>query len=179
MGQGMTDTILRSDAREPSVRPESGSGATVDVGAAIVPPLTAFGLILVAVGMIDLGLAWWPPMFGRGEWEFGTASRTFNSLALGATGYVFLVMAASLRRWALGLRSLSVVSAIGFLALAGVLLLYWKNVPVALAAVPEQSRPALEQAILRSTSFAVLYILLFGWLSWFTWRRGGAGRGAP
>jgi hypothetical protein len=156
--------------------PSTIIGASVKRGDAyalsgVFPPLVAFGLVLAGVAIVDLGLLWSPLRFGTGEWEFGTASRTFDSLALGTTGFVFLVMAASARGAVLGLRVLAVLALVGFVALIGTLLLYWSNVPLALSAVPEQTRSALERSIARSTSFALLYIVLFGWLSWFTWRR--------
>lgn len=151
--------------------------AVPDVGAALAPPMVAFGLVLLGVGIVDLGLAWWPLRFGTAEWEFGTASRTFNSLALGSTGFVFLVMAAAVRSWVTALRVLAALALIGCIALAGTLVMYLSHVPVALGAVPADTKATLEMAIFRSTSFALMYIVLFGWMSWFTWRRAGAGKG--
>ncbi len=144
----------------------------------VLTPLLAFGLVLLAVSSVDLGLLWWPLRFGTGEWEFGTTSRTFDSLALGTTGFVFLVVTASARRSTRALRVLGVAAVVGLAALIGMLILYWLNVPVALRSVPEQTRAAVQTSVVRSTAFALLYIALFFWLSWYTWRRAGAAKGA-
>lgn len=154
-------------------------GSAAGVASAIVPPFTAFGLVLLGVGIVDLGLVWWPLQIGTGEWEFGVASRTFTSLALGTTGFVLLVVAAAAQGWVLGLRVLAVLALVGLLFLLGALLLFGTNVPVALSVVPDQTRPALVRSIGRTVAFAALYIPLFGWMSWFTWRRAGAAKGAP
>ncbi|HET7111798.1 MAG TPA: hypothetical protein VFI41_13080, partial [Gemmatimonadales bacterium] len=37
------------------------------------------GGVLLIVGLIDLGLAFYPPMFGNPNWEFGTVSSQLNS----------------------------------------------------------------------------------------------------
>lgn len=141
---------------------------------AVIPPLTAFGLVLSSVGVVDLGLAWFPLRFGVGEWEFGVASRTFDSLALGTTGFVFLVVAAAARYSAPALRVLGVLSVLMTVALASVITLYALNAPVALQFVDEGTRALLLRAMFRTSAFAGLYITLYGWLSWFTWRRAGA-----
>ena len=139
-----------------------------------LPPFVAFGFVLCGVGLIDLGMAWWPLRFGTGEWEFGIASRTFDSLALGTTGFIFLVGAASVRGRPLELRILGALSLLVLLVLLGAAFLFVSNAPIALSQVPAEARSALVRAITRTTSFAVLYIVLFSWLSWFTWRRSGA-----
>ena len=144
-----------------------------DIADALAPPFLAFGLVVTAVGIIDLGIAWWPLRFGVGEWEFGMASRTFNSLALGTTGFIFLVVAVSARRSVWGLRAVAALATVAFLGLLMIAALFALNVPVALGAVEALVRPSLETAILRTSCFAVLYIALYGWLSWFTWRRSG------
>ena len=171
-------TILRGEPvrnRDP-VRGPRDDGPRGGAAEAIVPPFVAFGLVLAAVGIVDIGLAWWPLRFGVGEWEFGTASRTFDSLALGTTGFVLLTVAASIERRVWALRTLAVAATVACVALLGVLMLYGLNAPIALGAITEQARPLLKQAMLRTLCFAGLYITLYGWLGWFTWRRCGAVR---
>lgn len=156
-------------------RPAQAVGSTTaasEVGFAA--PLQAFGLVLCGVGVVDIGLLWWPLQLGTGEWEFGVISRTFDSLALGTTGLVFVTAAAAVRGRVVALRILSIVAVLLFCWLAASFLLYALNVPVALNAVPEQVRPQLVRAIGRTTAFAGLYIAFFGWLGWFTGRRAGA-----
>ena len=135
------------------------------------------GLALTGVGLLDLAFAWWPADFGVGEWEFGTASRTFDALALLTVGWTLLLAAALLRRSATGLRVLAVAFVLLTLFLVGALVLYALNIPLALKAMPAASKSALVRAIARTGSFAAIYITLYGWLSWFTWRRAGAKTG--
>lgn len=172
----MNQVIVRGEAG-PSETGKVPKRPARDVAPALAPPMIAFGLVLLGVGIVDLGLAWWPLRFGTPEWEFGTASRTFNSLALGSTGFMFLVMAAVVRDSVMGLRVLAGLALIGCIALAGTLVLYLSHVPVALGAVPADTQSTLVRAIFRSTTFALLYIVLFGWMSWFTWRHAGVGKG--
>ncbi len=166
--------VILPGAAAAGQRQASGPGSARQV----VPVLVAFGLTMAMVGLIDLAMAWWPPHFGKGEWEFGTASRTFNSLALGTTGFIALVSAGVLGGWTRGLRALAVVSLFGTLFLLAAFVLFGLNVPLALSAVPATARAGLVRAIVRTTLFAVLYLLFYGWLSWYTWRRGGAAKGA-
>lgn len=144
----------------------------------VVPALGALGLAICAVAAIDLALAWWPLRFGNGEWEFAMVTRTMDSLALGTTGAVFLSIWAVVRRssWALAL--LGVLFVLAVVALVGCLVVYGLTVPVAFRAVPEQAASALKRGVLRTSSFGLIYVLLYGWLGWFTWRgRRAAARG--
>jgi hypothetical protein len=140
----------------------------------LVPVMFAFGLAIAAVATVDLGLVWIPFRFGSGEWEFGTVSQAMNAMPLLTMGLVFLTMAGLLAASAVMLRVLSLVHLFITLALIGAGLLYALNVPVALGAVPPEAKSLLQRAILRTSAFAGIYTLLFGWLSWFTWRRAGA-----
>jgi hypothetical protein len=159
--------IVRDGAtRRPASTPASVAG--------LVPPLIAFGLVLLGVGMVDLGFAWLPLRFGVGEWEFGTASRTFDSMALGTTGFAMLVAASAVRNRPAELRVLGVLSLLVVLFLLGAAFLYVRQAPMAMAQVPEQARDALSRAMVRTALFAGLYVVLFSWFSWFTWRRAGA-----
>ena len=136
---------------------------------------TALGLALSAIAVLDLGLAWAPFNFGNAEWEFGTVTRTMDSLALGTTGLALLAVVALVRRlrWALGV--LGIVVALLLAALIGCVVLYGLTVPVALKAVPAAAGPVLERAVFRTASFAVIYMVLYAWLGWFTWRGFRAG----
>lgn len=163
------DRIIGVAGRRPAV---AVSPATALSG--FLPPLIAFGLVLCGVGIVDLGLAWWPLRFGTAEWEFGMASRTFDSLALGTTGFALLVAAAAARNRPVELRVLAAVSLLLVVVLLGVAMLYALNAPVALSRIPDEARSALTRAMTRTTLFAGMYLVLYGWFSWFTWRRAGA-----
>ena len=144
---------------------------------AFARPLAVLGLALTSVGLLDLAFAWIPFEFGVGEWEFGTVSRTFDAYALLTVGWGLLLSAALLRGSAFPLRVLGLVFALTALGLLGAIALYALNVPLALRAMPAESKSALVRAILRTGAFAGIYITLYGWLAWFAWHRAGARSG--
>jgi hypothetical protein len=165
----MSTVILGSEPARGAQKPAKNVGAE-----SLAPMFFAFGLVVTIVSLIDVSLAWFPLRFGSGEWEFGTSSATFNAMPLAATGLLFLSMAAALSRSAVALRVMSIISLLTALFLAGSIVLFGLNVPLALGAVPAEVASLLKRGILRTTAFAGLYIPLFGWLCWFTWRRAGA-----
>ena len=57
------------------------------------------GLVFLVIGLLDLGLGWYPPRFGSAEWEFGTITRTLDSLPISVLGLA-MVMALSAVTWA-------------------------------------------------------------------------------
>jgi hypothetical protein len=165
----MSSVILGSEPDRGAQKRVRAAGAEV-----LVPVLFAFGLVITFVSVVDLGLAWIPIRIGSGEWEFGTVSTTFNAMPLTAMGLVFLAMGALLAQSTFVLRIMSGVFLLVVLFLLGASVLYVLNVPVALGAVPPEASSLLKRAILRTSAFAGLYTVLFGWLCWFTWRQAGA-----
>ena len=141
---------------------------------ALAVPLTALGLVIGGVAIIDLVFAWLPARFGSAEWAFGVASRTFDSFGGVTMGLVFLTLAAGVRGSVWGLRLLSAAFGLFFLVLLVWAALFARNIPVALAAVPDAARQLLHLSIVRTALFAGLQIAVYGWLSWFTWRLAGA-----
>jgi hypothetical protein len=131
---------------------------------------SALGLAICAVAAVDFVLAWTPFRFGNGEWEFGTVTRTMDSLALGTTGVVLLVVSAAVQRLRLALALLGVLAVLAVVGLIGCLVLYGLTVPVALKAVPAEASSVLKRAVVRTSSFGLIYLVLYSWLGWFTWR---------
>lgn len=145
-------------------------------GASLFAPAFALGLLLCLVAAIDLGFVWFPLRFGNGEWELVNSGRTFDAMTLPTVGLVLLAVAAALRgsRWLFG-----AVAAVATLLLLCLLLaagLYALNVPVALGAVPDQAKSALVRSMVRTALLMSLYLPMYGWFSWFTWRRFGAAK---
>ena len=130
----------------------------------------ALGVAIGAVATIDLAMAWLPFRFGNGEWEFGTVTRTLDSLPLATTGVALLAVAAAVTKSRWALRLLGVVFLLSVVALIICLVLYGLNVPVAIRAVPVEAAPVLKRAIARTLSFGLIYIVFYAWLSYFTWR---------
>lgn len=134
------------------------------------PVFAALGLAITAVAALDLGLAWVPAQFGNPEWEFGTVTRTFDSLALGTTGLGWLLIWSVVRKVRWALVALGLVFVLLLVGIVGGLVLYWLNVPVALGAVPAEAGTMLKRSVARSSVFGTTYLALYAWLSWFTWR---------
>lgn len=135
------------------------------------PLLLAIGSAMAVVGWLDLALAWVPPRFGDPEWEFATVSRTFDGMALGALGLALLGTGVVLQRYRRLVAVASVLSGLFTVLLLGLVLLYGLSVPVALQAADGPIRPLLTVAIARTSTFAVVYLGLFAWLTWFFWRQ--------
>lgn len=161
----MRGTLLGGPAQDKPAAPL----ATVPL--TFLAPLVALGLALVAVAAVDLGLAWYPPRFGYQEWEFGTASRTFDGLALGTIGLVLLTVGAVASRGKRRLLALVIVHVLALFVLLAVAGLYALNAPVALARVPLEARQLLTHAVIRTSLFILFYLPLYGWLALFTWRQ--------
>jgi hypothetical protein len=152
------------------------SNGPARTGLAFLVPLVSAGVLLVAVGLVDLSMVWLPFHFGQGEWELVAASRTFDALSLVTMGLTFVTTGAIARDEAPGLRGISLFLALVLSVLIGVYVLFLLNAPVALRHTPPAGAPVLRQSILRTSCFAVFYVAFYGWLSWFTWRRAGAAK---
>lgn len=159
-----------------------GTGGARTAAAAPAQPsipgglFVALGLAVTAVGLIDLGFAWFPWQFGNGEWEFGTVSRTFDSLALVSVGIGFFSLGAVLRRSSWMSSAAVALSGVLLAALLGGVLIYALNLPLALRMVPPEAAGALRRAIMRTGAFMLVYLTFYTWLTWFNWRSIGLSR---
>lgn len=165
----MSKVLVGGEATRAVPAPASGSMAR-----AASIPLLALALGIGGVAIIDLLLVWFPTRFGTQEWEFGVASRTFDSIGGVTMGLVFLTLAGILRGWIAGMRVLALVFGAVLLVLLMWAAVFGLNIPVALQAVPEASQGVLRTSIMRTSGFVAVNIVVYGWLGWFTWRRAGA-----
>lgn len=162
---------MSTRSSQPLIASERVRTATPPTLAPLGATLIAIGLAMTIAGWLDVALAWVPTRFGNNEWEFATVSRTFDGMALGTLGVSLFAVGAMLRRYRLLLGLIVVVFALMtcfVLAAAG---LYLLNVPVAIGGVQDQVRGLLNVAILRTSAFIVVYVLLYSWLTWFCWRQ--------
>lgn len=162
--------VLLGGAATKKELPQQGVTKT----ASITAPLLALGLALSAVALIDLSFVWFPLRIGSPEWEFATIARTFDALALGTVGLVLILLSVVRGGHRTGLALLAALMTTVTLVLFGAVLIYALNVTVALGAVPAEAKSALLRAIARTGTLMFVYVTLYGWLSWFTWRRLGA-----
>ena len=138
----------------------------------------AIGLAMAIAGWLDIALAWVPPRFGSREWEFATISRTFDGMALGSLGLSLFGVGLVLRQYRRLLALTAVLTGaltLVLLALAG---LYLLNVPVAFQSAEDQILLLLKVAVGRTSTFILVYLGLYGWLTWFFWRHSRGARAA-
>jgi phosphotransferase system glucose/maltose/N-acetylglucosamine-specific IIC component len=130
------------------------------------------GSVFVALGSLEIVLAWWPPFLGNQEWEFGTYSATVDSLSLLLLGVGLLLAVGIALGQALRLRIVAGIAAVsGGLLLVG-LLLYVVDVPVALGSVTDAvARTALKKAIAKSLVQGVVYAGAFLACAAMAWRQ--------
>jgi hypothetical protein len=110
---------------------------------------------------MDVLLLWFPLRFGTAEWEFGTASSTFDALPLGTIGFALLAAAAVAKgwRWASAVAGW-VALGLAFVLLA-VLLLFALDAPLAWKGVTAAYLPVLKKAMFKTVVSAVAYIGLY------------------
>ncbi|MFW6201383.1 MAG: hypothetical protein ACOC8B_02290 [Gemmatimonadota bacterium] len=156
--------VMKQRSDEPRKRPSA-------VGDPAWRILAGLGVALALIGWTDVVLGWFPLQFGSPEWEFGTISATFDGLPLAAIGMTLLALGAAV----VGGRRSRRVAAIGLWTvaafLAALFAIYVTDLPLAWQGAGDSLRSTLVSAIIRTSTFAVVYLIFFSWLGWFTWKR--------
>jgi hypothetical protein len=131
--------ILSADARRPiaveGTPPRTGARAPLEAWSA----LATIGGAFFILGLIDIGLGWYPAAFGNLEWEFGTISGTLNALAIPMLG-LYLMLGSAIARS--DRRMARMVSGLMGLLLATLVVLgiiYLTVVPVAMKSVADNA----------------------------------------
>jgi len=125
------------------------------------------GGVLLIVGLIDLGLAFYPPMFGNPNWEFGTVSSQLNSLPVPMLGLALLLGAAVARGWILGTRVWAIVGIVMAVLILAAAVIWALNLPLAFRSVQEPAaRLGLKKSVAKSVAQAILYPVAFLWIGW-------------
>lgn len=128
------------------------------------PVFAWLGATFLAMGLIDLALAWFPLGFGNAEWEFGTISATLNGLPLPTLGLVLLLVsgAALERRWQT--RAVAVATLTIALLLTAAAFLYATVLPIALNVAGADNplvRAGLQKAGIKAGALFILYVTLY------------------
>jgi hypothetical protein len=125
------------------------------------------GGVLLVVGLVDLGLAFYPPMFGNPNWEFGTISGSLNSLPVPMLGLGLLLGAAVARGWILGTRVWAIVGIVLAVFIVAAAVIWALNLPLAFRSVQEPAaRLGLKKSVTKSVAQAILYPVAFLWIGW-------------
>lgn len=120
------------------------------------------GLVFLAVGFLDIALAWYPFNYGNPEWEFATVSSTLDSFPVPTLGLALLLGAAVATGMRRGVRVWSVVLIVVavLVLMAGVI--YLLNLPLAFQSVQEPVlRTGLKKAVTKTIGQLVLYPAAF------------------
>ena len=128
--QILTAEVRRPTAGEPASS-RSGARPLLEAWSA----MAAIGAAFFILGLLDIGLGWYPAAFGNLEWEFGTISGTLNALAIPMLG-LYLMLASAIARS--DRRVARIVVALMGLVLATLVVLgiiYLTVVPVAIKSV--------------------------------------------
>ncbi|MFW6079397.1 MAG: hypothetical protein ACODAE_07250 [Gemmatimonadota bacterium] len=154
--------------KQPSDEPRTRSSATSDPARRI---LTGLGVTLAIVGWTDVVLGWFPLQLGSPEWEFGTISATFDGLPLATIGLTLIALgvADGGGRRARRIAAFALWTVAAFLA--ALFAIYVTDLPLAWQGAGDSLRSTLVSAIIRTSTFAVVYLIFFSWLGWFTWKR--------
>lgn len=125
------------------------------------------GGVLLIVGLLDLGLAFYPPMIGNPNWEFGTVSAQLNSLPVPMLGLALLLGAAVARGWILGTRVWAIVAIVMAVLIVAAAVLWALNLPLAFRSVQEPAaRLGLKKSVAKSVAQSILYPVAFLWIGW-------------
>jgi len=122
--------------------------------------LAWLGGLLVVVGGIDIALRWYPTAFRSTEWEFVTVSVTIGSLPLFSIGLASLLCSFLARGVKVGAWVMAVGFALLSVLLAGALLVFLFDVPLALKTVNGAVALELKKTIVRT----LIMGFAFGWM---------------
>lgn len=129
------------------------------------------GISFTMLGLLDIGLGWYPTAFGNPEWEFGTISGSLNALAIPMLG-LYLVLASAIARS--DRRTARIVAAfmgLLLLVLLGLGIVYVTVLPLAIKAVSGNAlvslgiKKAIVKAVMLGLADSVLLVvgLVRGW----------------
>lgn len=111
-----------------------------------------FGLLLVAIGLGDGLVNWYPMGWGSPEWEFGTIATTFGALPLVTMGVAALLGSVLARGSRTGVIAVGVFVLLAGLAVLGLYALFMTDVPIALqASARTPAALAIRRGIVRTS----------------------------
>lgn len=133
------------------------------------------GWAFLLIGLLDIGLAWIPLNLGSVEWEFGTITRSFDSLPLPFLGTA-LIMGSGMARgkiwWGRFAVAVLILVAVWILLCA---VLYGLNVPIALRSVQQPlAAIGIKKAIVRTGLQMGLYLTAAIGMAWLGLRTFGS-----
>ena len=120
------------------------------------------GLVLLAVGVIDIALRWYPVAFKSPEWEFATTSISIASLPLVSIGAVALLFSFIQRGARTGVAIIGVLFSLLALLVMVWLILFGLDVPIALGAITAPGpRTEIVKSIVRTVVMGAAFFFLY------------------
>lgn len=119
------------------------------------------GVALALVGFADFALLWYPARWASVDWEFGTVSAAFDGLPLLTIGLGLATAGAVSRGRRGAMAGLAAVLLVMSLLLIAMLLIFVLDVPVVLRAVDPQLRESLVKSLVKTSSMAIVYVVLY------------------
>jgi hypothetical protein len=133
--------------------------------------------VLLISGLLDIGIAVYPTMFGNPEWEFGTIGSALNGLTVPMLGLALLVGAAVARGWIQGTRLWAIFAIAVAVIILAAAVLWALNLPLAFKSVQEPAaRLGLKKSVAKTIAQAILYPVAFLWIGWQGFRHSRAQR---
>lgn len=114
-----------------------------------------FGLLLAAIGLSDIALAFYPPHFGILEWEFGTVASSFAGLPIVTLGFAGLLASAIARARRRQILAIAVILLLLVVLVAAAYFIFLTDVPAALRAVQGDVRLGIKKATVKTTFLGV------------------------
>jgi len=113
------------------------------------------GLLFVVIGLVDVGLQWYPASFKSAEWEFGTVAATVASLPLLTIGLMSLLASFLARGNRPGIITMSIVFVVMLVFVIAAYLLFLSDVPLALKAAEGALATTIKKAVVRTSVMAI------------------------
>jgi hypothetical protein len=133
--------------------------------------LSVAGAGFLALGLMDLGLVWFPSGFGSPEWEFGSVTATLNGLPVPALGATMVLAASVARRKRLAVGIVAAFLVILALLVIGAAVLYATTVPIAFSKVTNEAvRTGLFKAAAKTGLQALVYPIVFFVVAFKAWK---------
>lgn len=119
-----------------------------------------FGFLIAIVGLIDLGVNWYPVRFGSPEWEFGTIATSIGSLPLLTMGLAAVLASFLARGTRWGILTLGAVLLVLGVVVIALLAVFALDVPLALkASARSPAALALRKTIVRTGLLGLAFSL--------------------
>lgn len=134
--------------------------------------LAILGLIVGAVGLIEVADGWRPLRLGNAYWLYRVAGGTIDGLSLTTAAVIALAASLIALRSTRALRVLGVFIALLLVAAGAAYALFLSSLPrVRTMAAAANDLPSLRAAIVLTSVTAVATMIVYAFVAWLSWRR--------